>query len=60
MQRYILKRLAQTLVTIWIVTLVVFMLTRITGDPVDLLLSPDASAEDRAVARKTWGLDQPV
>ncbi|HSB71817.1 MAG TPA: ABC transporter permease [Candidatus Methylomirabilis sp.] len=60
MQRYILKRLAQTLVTIWIVTLVVFMLTRITGDPVDLLLSPDASAEDRAVARKAWGLDQPV
>ena len=60
MQRYILKRLAQTLVTIWIVTLAVFMLTRITGDPVDLLLSPDASAEDRAVARKAWGLDQPV
>ncbi len=60
MQRYILKRLAQTLVTIWIVTMVVFMLTRITGDPVDLLLSPDASAEDRAVARKAWGLDQPV
>ena len=60
MQRYILKRLAQTLVTIWIVTLVVFMLTRITGDPVDLLLSPDASAEDRAVARKAWGLDQPM
>ena len=60
MQRYILKRLAQTLVTIWIVTLVVFMLTRITGDPVDLLLSPDASAEDRAVARKAWGLDRPV
>ncbi len=41
MQRYILKRLAQTLVTIWIVTLVVFMLTRITGDPVDVLLSTD-------------------
>ncbi len=60
MQRYILKRLAQTLVTIWIVTMVVFMLTRITGDPVDLLLSPDASAADRAVARKAWGLDQPV
>lgn len=60
MQRYILKRLAQTLVTIWIVTIVVFMLTRITGDPVDLLLNPMASAEDRAVARKAWGLDQPV
>jgi peptide/nickel transport system permease protein len=60
MQRYILRRLAQTLVTIWIVTIVVFMLTRITGDPVDLLLNPMASAEDRAVARKAWGLDQPA
>ena len=44
MQRYILKRLVQTLVTIWIVTMVVFMLTRITGDPVELLLDPMASA----------------
>jgi len=60
MQRYILKRLAQTLVTIWIVTVVVFMLTRITGDPVDLLLNPMASEEDRAVARKAWGLDRPA
>jgi len=60
MQRYILRRLAQTLVTIWIVTVVVFMLTRITGDPVDLLLNPMASEQDRAVARKAWGLDQPT
>ncbi|MBI1999890.1 MAG: ABC transporter permease [candidate division NC10 bacterium] len=60
MQRYILKRLAQTLVTIWIISVVVFMLTRVTGDPVDLILNPLASEADRAVARKAWGLDQPI
>ena len=60
MQRYILKRLAQTLVTVWIISIAVFMLTRVTGDPVDLMLSPLATEQDRAVARKAWGLDQPV
>ncbi len=55
MQRYILRRLVQTLVTIWIITLAVFMLTRITGDPVDLMLNPLASEHDRAIARKAWG-----
>lgn len=60
MQRYILKRLAQTLVTIWIISVVVFMLTRVTGDPVDLILNPLASEADRAAARKAWGLDQPI
>ncbi len=60
MQRYILKRLAQTLVTIWIISVAVFMLTRVTGDPVDLILSPLASEADRAAARKAWGLDQPI
>ncbi len=60
MQRYILKRLLQTLVTIWIISIGVFMLTRLTGDPADLMLSPLASAQDRDVFRKVWGLDQPV
>jgi peptide/nickel transport system permease protein len=60
MQRYILKRLAQTLVTVFIISIAVFMLTRLTGDPLDILLSPLATEQDRAVARKAWGLDQPV
>ena len=60
MPRYILKRLLQTLVTIWIISIGVFMLTRLTGDPADLMLSPLASAQDRDVFRKVWGLDQPV
>jgi peptide/nickel transport system permease protein len=60
MQRYILRRLVQTLVTIWVITLAVFMLTRITGDPVDLMLNPLASEQDRLIARKAWGLDQPI
>jgi len=60
MQRYILKRLLETLITIWIISVAVFMLTRLTGNPMDLLLSPMASAQDRAVATAAWGLDQPI
>jgi peptide/nickel transport system permease protein len=60
MQRYILKRLAQTLITIWMISVGVFMLTRLTGNPVDLLLSPMASEQDRAATTRAWGLDQPM
>jgi ABC-type dipeptide/oligopeptide/nickel transport system permease component len=60
MQRYILKRLAQTLVTIWIISMVVFMLVRITGDPLDLLLSPEATEKDRIETQKVLGLDKPI
>lgn len=60
MQRYILRRLLQTLITIWIISIFVFMLTRLTGDPADLMLSPQASAQDREMFRQVWGLDQPI
>lgn len=60
MQRYILRRLAQTLIAIWIISIAVFMLTRVSGDPVDLIVSPSAPEADRAAARKAWGLDQPI
>jgi peptide/nickel transport system permease protein len=60
MQRYILKRLVQTLVTTWIISMVVFMLVRITGDPLDLLLSPEATEKDRIETQKALGLDQPI
>ena len=52
MQRYILRRLAQTLITIWMISVGVFMLTRLTGSPVDLLVSPMASERDRAAATR--------
>ena len=60
MLRYIATRLIQTIITLWILTLVVFILTRISGNPVDTLLPLEASEEHRARISKLWGLDKPL
>jgi len=38
----------------------VFLMLRATGDPINFLLPPEASPEQRAFARQQMGLDQPV
>src|SRR5688572_2149824 len=60
MQRYILRRLAQGIVLLFVLAIVVFSLARVTGNPADLLLPEDASREDRAHLLKALGLDRPV
>lgn len=60
MQRYIVIRLLQTAVALWAVTIIVFALARITGDPLDTLLSFEATAEDRAMVAAALGLDRPL
>jgi len=60
MQRYILIRLVQAILALWVVSVIVFGLGRITGDPTDVLLPIDASAEERAILRAQFGLDKPV
>ena len=60
MQRYILRRLLQGVLLLFIVALVVFALARVSGNPIDLLLREDATAEDRAHLEKTLGLDRPT
>jgi peptide/nickel transport system permease protein len=57
---YIAKRLCEGVATIWIVTLLVFALLRITGNPVDFLAPPDMPWTDRAYLREAYGLDKPV
>ena len=46
MERYVFKRLRRGLITLWLTTLVVFMLLRITGNPVDFLAPPGMSQAD--------------
>ena len=38
MQKFILRRLAITVVTVFVVSLIVFVMARVTGDPLLLLL----------------------
>ena len=60
MQRFIAKRFAQSLLAIWAVSLVVFSLARITGNPLDVMLPLEAGPEEYERGSKHWGLDQPL
>lgn len=57
MQRYIARRLLQGIVLLFLVATVVFFLGRLTGNPVDLMLPEEATAEDRQAMIQTLGLD---
>ena len=60
MQRYIAGRLVQCLVTLLVISLLVFALARLTGSPLDVMLPIDASAELQDEMSRELGLDQPV
>ena len=60
MQRYILIRFLQSLLTLWVMTVIVFSLARLTGDPLDVLLPMEAGEGEREIVAKHWGLDRPL
>jgi len=59
-QRYVLRRVLQSVVLLFVLAIVIFALARVSGNPADLLLREDASAEDRAHMLRALGLDRPV
>ena len=61
MGAYIRRRLIQSVVVVWGVSVLVFFLLRLApGDPVSLLLVESASPEQVAAAKVKWGLDKPI
>jgi len=58
--RYILINSFRGLLTIVFVSVVVFLLARLTGDPMDVLAPTDMAPEDQAALRALWGLDKPI
>lgn len=60
MTRYLLLRLLHALLVVFGVSLIVFVLTHLGGDPASLLLPPNASAEDIQAFRHQMGFDQPL
>jgi ABC-type dipeptide/oligopeptide/nickel transport system permease component len=60
MQRYVLKRIFQSLLTLLVLSMLIFIVCRLTGDPVTLMLPDDASYEDVAQLRTALGLDRPL
>ena len=59
MQRYIIIRLVQSIFTLIGVSIIVFSLARLSGNPLDVLLPPEADAETFERLNKLWGLDKP-
>jgi peptide/nickel transport system permease protein len=60
MQRYILVRFWQSFLALLLLSMVIFLLARSTGDPLHLLLPMQATPEDYANARRVLGLDKPL
>jgi ABC-type dipeptide/oligopeptide/nickel transport system permease component len=61
MVSHLLRRIIGTIPVVLLISLLVFLLIHAApGDPADLLLSDEASAQDIAEARHRWGLDQPI
>lgn len=60
MQRYIAGRLIQSLITLVVISMLVFALARLTGNPLDVMLPIDASSDMRSEVSRELGLDQPV
>lgn len=60
MTRFLITRMIQAVVTLLIVSLLVFGLGRLSGDPAYTMLSMDASAEERQEFVKRMGLDRSI
>src|ERR671936_2946498 len=55
---YLLGRLGQLVPTVLAVSLLAFVLIRLSGDPAALLLSPEATDAERRAFREAHGLDR--
>ena len=52
--------MVQSLFVLFIMSLIVFTLINLVGDPVDMLVNPESLPEEIERVRKDFGLDQPV
>jgi len=61
MQRYLARRLMIMVPIFFGITVMSYGIMALTpGDPVQMLISPGMSAEDMAIQREAFGLDQPM
>lgn len=58
MTRFIAKRCLYALASLFILSVTIFVLIRVTGDPATLLAAPHASEADLAAIRAQFGLDR--
>ena len=57
---YIVRRLLQSVMVLFIITLLVFLSVNVIGNPVDILIDPECDQACRALAMHNFGLDRPI
>jgi peptide/nickel transport system permease protein len=60
MIRFFAIRLLRAMMTIALVVTFAFIVLRMSGDPAQIILGPEAPPEAIAAFRKAWGLDDPI
>ncbi|MGE5269541.1 MAG: ABC transporter permease [Thiohalocapsa sp.] len=60
MGQFIARRVIYSLITLFILSLTIFTVVRLTGDPVTFLAEPGMSRADLQQLRVEWGLDRPL
>jgi len=60
MTTWLLRRLIQALFVVLAMTVIVFLGVNVIGNPVDILISPDADQAERVRAIAALGLDKPL
>ena len=60
MKRYIVRRILLGIVVVWVVSVLIFLAARASGDPVIMMADPGASEEELDVIRERYGLNRPL
>ena len=60
MARYVTRRILQAVVVLWLLTVIVFVISRLSGNPVDLLLPQGAPPSQRVAMIHELGLDRSI
>ena len=58
MKRYLVKRIGYSFVSLFLLSVTIFLFIRVTGDPAVLLVEPGASKADLDAVREQLGLDR--
>jgi peptide/nickel transport system permease protein len=58
MRRYVVRRAGYALISLFLLSVTIFLFVRVTGDPAVLLVEPGASKDDIELIRKQLGLDR--
>ena len=60
MTAFVIRRLLQSMIVVFAMSLLVFFGVNVIGDPVDMLINPEADQEDIEAAIRALGLDRPI